>query len=42
MFKKGLSARMMHVSGSSLLMIVGYETVKKLSVKTRDEDCGPY
>lgn len=37
MLKKGLSARMLHVSGNSLLMIVGYETVKRLSVKKEND-----
>ena len=37
MFTKGLTARALSMSTSSLLIIMGYETVKRLSFKHRSE-----
>ena len=35
---KGLSARMLFMVPSSVVMILGYETVKRLSLKTSEVD----
>lgn len=35
---KGLSARMLYVVPSSVVMVLGYETVKRLSLKTSEVD----
>lgn len=35
---KGLSARMLSVVPSSVVMVLGYETVKRLSLKTSEVD----
>ena len=34
---KGLSARTMSMVTSSIIMVLGYETVKRLSLKTEDK-----
>jgi len=41
-FVKGLTARMLHMSSNSLLVIIGYETVKKWSVKDEFKDTAAY
>lgn len=35
---KGLSARMLAMVPSSVVMVLGYETVKRLSLKTSEAD----
>ena len=35
---KGLSARVLSMVPSSLVIVIGYETVKKLSLKTEQEE----
>ena len=40
LFVKGLSARALSMSTSSFLIILGYETVKRLSLKSGDRTQG--